>query len=47
LLKEHGVDVSGLASEAEHLRQQGATAVFVAMDAKATGVLAVADQVIK
>jgi len=40
-----GVDTSALTAVADELRGDGATAVFVAVDGRAVGVLAVADQV--
>jgi Cu+-exporting ATPase len=39
------VDVSPLAEQADQLRRQGATAVFVAVDGQLAGVLAIADPV--
>jgi P-type Cu+ transporter len=44
-LAEHKVDVSHLAKEAETLRADGATAIFVAVDGSAAGVLAIADPI--
>jgi Cu+-exporting ATPase len=44
-MQEHGADTSALATEAERLRQDGATAIFVAIDGKCAGVLAIADPV--
>ncbi len=44
-LAEIKVDVSALADEAERLRQDGATAVFVSVDGKLAGVIAIADPV--
>ena len=44
-LKEIGVDVTALEAEAEALRQDGATAIFVAVDGAAAGVLGIADPV--
>ncbi len=44
-LLSRGVDTSALAAEADGLRADGATAVFVAVDGRVVGVLAVADQV--
>jgi len=44
-LAELGVDVSALAEAAEAHRREGATAVLVAVDGKAAGVIAVADPV--
>ena len=44
-LAECGVDLSVIATEAEPLRRDGATAIFVAIDGKAAGVIGVADPV--
>jgi P-type Cu+ transporter len=44
-LKEIGVDIAALEAEAEALRQDGATAIFVAVDGAAAGVLGIADPV--
>ena len=44
-LAELGVDPSPLASQAEDLRKEGATAIFMAVDGKVAGVLAIADPV--
>ncbi len=44
-LSELGVDVSALAPKAEELRKEGATAIFMAVDGVAAGVLAIADPV--
>lgn len=44
-LTELGVDVASLASQAEELRKEGATAIFMAADGKVAGVLAIADPV--
>jgi Cu+-exporting ATPase len=44
-LREHGVDVSALEAEAEKLRAQGATTVFVGADGKLEGVIAIADPI--
>jgi Cu+-exporting ATPase len=44
-LAELGVDPSPLASQAENLRKEGATAIFMAVDGKVAGVLAIADPV--
>jgi Cu+-exporting ATPase len=40
-----GIDVAASATQAEGLRQDGATAIFVAVDRKLAGVLAIADPV--
>jgi Cu+-exporting ATPase len=44
-LNEHGVDVSALASQADKLREDGATAIFAGVDGKVTGAIAIADPV--
>jgi Cu+-exporting ATPase len=44
-LAEQGTDVAPLASAAENLRQDGATAIFAASDGVVAGVLAIADPV--
>jgi Cu+-exporting ATPase len=44
-LEETGIDTSALDNEAERLREDGATAILVAIDGKAAGVLAIADPV--
>ena len=44
-LKELNIDAATLASDAEKLRQDGATAIFVAVNGKTAGVIAIADPV--
>jgi P-type Cu+ transporter len=44
-LREQGVDVAPLEAAAERQRHDGATAIFVGVDGKAAGVLAIADPV--
>lgn len=44
-LGEQGIDTAGLASAADDLRKDGATAIFVGIDGKAGGVIAIADPV--
>jgi P-type Cu+ transporter len=44
-LSELGIDTSALASEAERLRAEGATAVFLAVDGKSVGTIAISDPV--
>ena len=44
-LAECGVDLTSIVAEAEPLRRDGATAIFAAIDAKAAGVIGVADPV--
>jgi Cu+-exporting ATPase len=45
LMTEVGADVSMLGSEAERLRLEGATAMFLAVDGQAAGLIAVADPI--
>jgi Cu+-exporting ATPase len=45
LMEQAGVDVGALSAEAERLRGDGATVFFVAADARACGIVAVADPV--
>jgi Cu+-exporting ATPase len=45
ILEEAGIEVGGLAAEAHRLRQDGATVVFVAIDGKTAGAIAVADPI--
>ncbi len=45
IMKDSGIDVGALTAEADKLRQEGATAIFVAIDGKAAGVIAVADPI--
>ncbi len=44
-MEEHGVNAATLAAKAEVLRADGATAIFVAIDAEVAGVIAIADPV--
>jgi Cu+-exporting ATPase len=44
-LSELSVDVTGLSDQAEELRKDGATAIFMAVDGRVAGVLAIADPV--
>jgi Cu+-exporting ATPase len=44
-LRELGVSVAAMESEAERLRQDGTTAIYFAIDGKASGIIAVADPV--
>jgi Cu+-exporting ATPase len=44
-LAEQGADVSALQGEADALRSDGATAIFVAIDNRAAGIIAIADPV--
>ena len=45
LMAEEGVDISALAADAERLRGDGATAIFVAVDGALTGVIGIADPI--
>jgi Cu+-exporting ATPase len=44
-LAEKGVDVAALTTQADELRRDGATAIFLGVDGKAAGILAIADPV--
>jgi Cu+-exporting ATPase len=44
-LAEYGIDVDSLAEQADRLREDGATAIFVGIDGKVAGVIAIADPV--
>jgi Cu+-exporting ATPase len=45
IMTEAGIDTSRLDEDADRLRREGATAIFVAIDGKATGILAIADPI--
>jgi Cu+-exporting ATPase len=45
LMADRGIDTSGLDQSAEALRREGATAMFVAVDGRAAGLVAVADPI--
>jgi Cu+-exporting ATPase len=45
LMAESKIDVTALSAKADALRQDGATAIFVAVDGRAAGLLAIADPV--
>ncbi len=45
LMADLGIDLGSLVQEADALRQDGATALFMAVDGKAAGVIAIADPV--
>jgi Cu+-exporting ATPase len=45
LMKDVGADIAALADEAERLRRDGASAMFLALDGRAVGLIAVADPV--
>jgi P-type Cu+ transporter len=44
-LRERGIDVSALEKEADRLRSEGATAIFVGADGAPAGVIAIADPI--
>ena len=44
-LAESGIDASGLEAQADELRKDGATAIFVGIDGKVAGILAIADAI--
>ena len=44
-LEEHGVDVGALARQADELRQNGATAIYIGIDGRAGGIFAIADPI--
>ena len=44
-LSELGISTAALDAEAERLRRDGATAIYVALDGKLAGVIAIADPV--
>jgi len=44
-LQEQGVETAAIASEAEAFRNDGATAIFIGIDGKAAGAIAIADPV--
>ncbi|WP_424361719.1 copper-transporting P-type ATPase [Methylocystis parvus] len=44
-LAETGIETSALDAEAERLREDGATAIFVAIDRRAAGIIAIADPI--
>jgi len=45
LMEERSVDVSSLSAQADKLRSNGATVIFIAVDGKAAGLLAIADPI--
>ena len=45
IMTEAGIDTSSLDQSADELRREGATAIFVAIDGKAAGILAIADPI--
>ncbi|MGE3689755.1 MAG: heavy metal translocating P-type ATPase [Novosphingobium sp.] len=44
-LGEQGIEVSALADRADHLRSEGATAIFLGVDGKVAGAIGIADSV--
>lgn len=47
IMTESGVDISALTADADRLRQDGATAIFVAVDGAPAGIVAIADPIKK
>ncbi|WP_027997587.1 copper-transporting P-type ATPase [Sinorhizobium arboris] len=45
IMEEEGVDVSALRKEAERLRGEGATVIFVAIDGRVSGLFAISDPI--
>ncbi len=45
IMRAGGIDASALEASAEMLRSEGATAIFIGLDAKAAGVIAIADPI--
>jgi P-type Cu+ transporter len=45
IMTEAGIDTSSLDQSADELRREGATAIFVGIDGKAAGILAIADPI--
>ncbi len=45
IMSDAGIDAASLASAADELRRDGATAIFVALDGKLAGILAIADPI--
>jgi Cu+-exporting ATPase len=45
IMSEAGIDTGSLDGSAEEMRREGATAIFVAIDGKAAGILAIADPI--
>ena len=44
-LREHAVDTSGVAKQADKLREAGATAIFMGVDGRVAGIFAIADPI--
>ena len=45
IMSEAGIDTASLSSTADELRREGATAIFVALDGKSAGIIAIADPI--
>ena len=45
IMTESGIDTASLAPAADEMRKEGATAIFVAIDGKVAGILAIADPI--
>jgi Cu+-exporting ATPase len=45
LMADEGIDIASLSMQADELRKDGATAIFVGIDRKAAGVIAIADPI--
>jgi Cu+-exporting ATPase len=45
IMRESGIDLAGVEAAADELRRDGATAIFVGIDEKVAGVLAIADPI--
>ena len=45
LMEERGVDIHKLSAQADELRSDGATAIFISVDGKPAGILAIADPI--
>ncbi len=45
IMTEASIDTAGLSGAADELRKDGATAIFVALDGKAAGIIAIADPI--
>ena len=45
IMADAGIDTSGLDQNADAMRREGATAIFVAIDGKAAGIIAIADPI--
>jgi P-type E1-E2 ATPase len=45
IMSEAGIDTGSLDSSADEMRREGATVIFVAIDGKAAGILAIADPI--